>query len=317
MKSLSFELRAVPPFRLDLTAWVLRRRPHNTVDRWDGTSWRRVLVIGDDPLEAAVTQIGTSEQPRLHVTLSGCRISEHAKQYASSLLRQMFGLGIDLSGFYGLATRDKRLATLAHRFRGLKPPRFPSVFEGLVNAIACQQLSLTVGILILNRLAEQCGPAVQYDGVVQHAFPQPADLLHLSPDSLRALGFSFAKARSLLELGRTAVAGYLETKELERLRDEEVLSLLLSLRGIGRWTAEYVLLRSLGRISVFPGDDVGARNRLAQWLGRDQSMNYEAVRSAVRRWHPYCGLVYFHLLLNGLAESGAISLELGRDVSSA
>lgn len=317
MKSLSFELRAVPPFRLDLTAWVLRRRPNNTVDRWDGTSWRRVLVIGDDPLEAAVTQIGTSEQPRLHVTLSGCRISEHAKQYASSLLKQMFSLGIDLSGFYGLATRDKRLATLAHRFRGLKPPRFPSVFEGLVNAIACQQLSLTVGILILNRLAEQCGPAVQYDGVVQHAFPQPADLLHLSPDSLRALGFSFAKARSLLELGRTAVAGYLETKELERLRDEEVLSLLLSLRGIGRWTAEYVLLRSLGRISVFPGDDVGARNRLAQWLGRDQSMNYEAVRRAVRRWHPYCGLVYFHLLLNGLAESGAISLELGRDVSSA
>jgi DNA-3-methyladenine glycosylase II len=97
MKSLSFELRAVPPFRLDLTAWVLRRQPHNTVDRWDGTSWRRVLVIDDDPLEAAVTQIGTSEQPRLHVTLSGCRISEHAKQYASSLLRQMFGLGIDLS----------------------------------------------------------------------------------------------------------------------------------------------------------------------------------------------------------------------------
>lgn len=317
MKSLSFELRAIPPFRLDLTAWVLRRRPHNTVDRWDGTSWRRVLVIDDDPLEAAVTQIGTSEQPRLHVTLSGCRISQHAKEDAARRLRQMLGLGIDLSAFYRLAARDKRLAPLAHRFRGLKPPRFPSVFEGLVNAVACQQLSLTVGIVILNRLAEQCGPAVQYGGVMQHAFPQPADLIRLSPDSLRALGFSFAKARSLLELGQTAVAGHLESKELEKLRDEEVLSLLLSLRGIGRWTAEYVLLRGLGRISVFPGDDVGARNRLAQWLGRDQPMNYETVRSAVRRWHPYCGLVYFHLLLNGLAESGAISLELGRGLPSA
>ena len=155
MKSLSFELRVVPPFRLDLTAWALRRRPHNTVDRWDGTSWRRVLVMDDEPLETAVTQLGTSEQPRLKVTLSGNRISEHTKRHVSRLLRQMFGLRTDLTAFYSLAARDKRLAPFAQRFRGLKPPSFPSIFEALVNAIACQQLSLTVGIVLLNRLAEQ------------------------------------------------------------------------------------------------------------------------------------------------------------------
>ena len=50
MESLSFTLRPVPPFRLDLTAWALRRRSHNIVDRWDGTEYRRVLVPGDEPL---------------------------------------------------------------------------------------------------------------------------------------------------------------------------------------------------------------------------------------------------------------------------
>lgn len=314
MKSLSFELRAVPPFRLDLTAWALRRRPHNTVDRWDGTRWRRVLVVDDEPLETAVTQLGKPERPRLKVTLSGGRISAHAKRRVSRLLGQMFGLDINLADFYALADRDKSLAPLVQRFRGLKPPRFPSLFEALVNAIACQQLSLTAGIAVLNRLAEQSGPTVTEDGVVQHAFPRPADVLLSTPDSLRALGFSFAKARSLLELAQIATTGDLEPEKLEKLRDEDILPLLLSLRGIGRWTAEYALLRGLGRINVFPGDDVGARNRLAQWLGFSQPMDYEAVRKAVRCWHPYCGLVYFHLLLKGLDESGAFSKALSNDV---
>src|SRR5205814_10704235 len=108
MKSLSFELHPAPPFRLDFTVWALRRRPHNAVDRWDGTTWQRVLVIGGELLEATVTQHGTDERPLLRVTLSGNRISQRAKDGAAWLLRQVFGLSIDLSSFYRLAARDKR-----------------------------------------------------------------------------------------------------------------------------------------------------------------------------------------------------------------
>jgi DNA-3-methyladenine glycosylase II len=76
---------------------------------------------------------------------------------------------------------------------------------------------------------------------------------------------------------------------------------LTSLSGIGRWSAEYVLLRGLGRLHVFPGDDVGARNNLARWLGLESPLDYGAVRRAVSRWQPYAGMVYFHLLLDRLA----------------
>jgi DNA-3-methyladenine glycosylase II len=104
----------------------------------------------------------------------------------------MFGLRTDLSAFYSLAARDNRLAPLSQRFRGLKPPCFPSVFEGLVNAIACQQLSLTAGIWVLNRLAEKCGPP--FNVMVRYSLGSRADILRLNPDSLPALGFSFTKA---------------------------------------------------------------------------------------------------------------------------
>jgi hypothetical protein len=75
-------------------------------------------------------------------------------------------------------------------------------------------------------------------------------------------------------------------------------------RGVGRWTAEYVLLRGLGRVHVFPGDDVGARNNLRRWLRLKRTLDYEGVRRVLARWSSHAGLVYFHLLLDRLAEAG-------------
>jgi DNA-3-methyladenine glycosylase II len=89
-------------------------------------------------------------------------------------------------------------------------------------------------------------------------------------------------------------------------QDAAVQQGLLELRGVGRWTAEYVLLRGLGRLHVIPGDDVAAQKRLARWLGRSRPMDYAGVQRAVRRWSPYAGLVYLHLLLEGLSQAGAL-----------
>ena len=70
-----------------------------------------------------------------------------------------------------------------------------------------------------------------------------------------------------------------------------------SVLGSKRWTAEYVLLRGLGRLDIYPGDDVGARNNLARFLGRRKPLDYQGVRRAVAGWQPYAGFIYFHLLL--------------------
>ena len=93
---------------------------------------------------------------------------------------------------------------------------------------------------------------------------------------------------------------------LEQGNDAAVQQSLRELLGVGRWTAEHVLLRGLGRVHVFPGDDVGAQKRLGQWLGRSRPMDYAGVQRAVKRWRPYAGLVYFHLLLDGLSQAGAL-----------
>ena len=216
----------------------------------------------------------------------------------------MLGLDADLAEFYHLAGQDRRLQALVQLFRGVKPPRFPSVFEALVNAIACQQLSLTVGIHLLNRLAADYGPGFPGANGAFAAFPRPVDLAGADPENLRRLGLSHSKARTLVDLAQGVAQGRVDLKELDPMDDDQAVKFLVALRGIGRWSAEYVLLRGLGRWQIFPGDDVGARKRLQAWLALPEPLDYQEVSRLLARWQPFGGLVYLHLLLSGLAEAG-------------
>ena len=299
-------VRPIPPFRLDLTVWALRRRPRNLIDRWDGTTYRRVIVMEGRPTELAVRQTGSLAAPRLIVTATPPPRTLQGKRQARSVLDQLLGLRIDLNEWYRTAAGDTRLRPLADTFRGMKPPRFPTMFEALVNAFACQQLSLEVGLELLNRLGMLCSARVGTLHDARYAFPSAHDVARLTPEHYRAIGFSHQKVRALLGLARAIVRRELELESLKVENDSVVRQRLLELRGVGRWTSEYVLLRGFGRLHVFPGDDVGAQKRLARWLGRSRPLDYAGVRRAVERWQPYAGLVYFHLLLDGLSQAGAL-----------
>jgi DNA-3-methyladenine glycosylase II len=216
----------------------------------------------------------------------------------------MLSLDLDIDPFYTLAARDPVLAPLAERFRGLRPPRFASVFECLVNAVALQQLSLDAGLTLLNRLSRAYGVCSSAAGKRVCAFPGPAELAVAQPGSIRALGFSLRKATTIVAIAEAANGGRLRLESLVTRDDKHVVETLTQISGVGRWSAEYTLLRGLGRLHVFPGDDVGARNNLARWLGLAGPLDYAGVQGAVAGWRRYAGLVYFHLLLERLAARG-------------
>ena len=115
------ELRPRSPFRLDLTAWALRRRAQNDIDRWDGHTYRRALVVSGAAYQVAVTQDGSAAQPRLEAVLSGPPVRRGAEAAIRSTLARLLGLDVDLSGFYARAAHDGVLGELAGRFRGVKP----------------------------------------------------------------------------------------------------------------------------------------------------------------------------------------------------
>ncbi|MCD6034273.1 MAG: HhH-GPD family protein [Rickettsiales bacterium] len=302
----TFILKTIPPFRLDFTAWTLRRRASNVIDRWDGTAYRRVLMIGNAPVEVAVVQVGTLESPNLQVAAQTVASVRDIKHNVTAALERLLGLHVDLAEFYKQASDDPELHLLAQRFYGMKPPRFASVFEAVINAIACQQLTLTLGIELLNRLTRKYGSVFAGETGNVYSFPQPENLAALSPNMLRDLGFSRQKGKAIIALARSIAEGSEDLEKLESMSDDEATAYLCKLHGIGRWSAEYVLLRGLGRVHIFPGDDVGARNNLQRWMKVKDSLDYDAVREVLAHRRPYGGLIYFHLLLDRLAEKGLL-----------
>ncbi len=303
----SFSITPIPPFRLDLTVWALRRRPENAIDRWDGRIYRRVLMIGSQAVEVAVHQSGDPDAPQLEVNVTGSRLSARQADLARVLLERMLGVHQDLKPFYRLATRDPRLQPLVEEFRGLKPPQFPTMFEAVANGIACQQLSLLVGILLLSRLANKFGVVSANSKNAPHAFPDPANFFGVRVPSLKVLGFSANKSQALINVSSAIRDRRLDLESLVKLDNQSALERLVELKGVGRWTAEYALLRGLGRLDIFPGDDVGARKKLAHFLGKRKPLDYDGVRRAVAGWQPYAGLVYFHLLLARIEKAGWLS----------
>ncbi len=299
----SFRLVPVGPFRLDLTAWTLRRQPSNVLDRWDGTSYRRVVSTTDSTFELAVTSSTSFDAQSLDVVARGSGPESDILIAARSAVERLLGTRVDLSAFYRFAEGIQELKPLVERFRGVKPPRFLSGFETLANGFFFQQISLAAGMSLMNHFVQAYGrPAPGSEG---HAFPLPEDVAGVSETDLRALGLSRQKARALIELA-WEIKGGLNLNQLEGISDEEALASLQRLRGVGRWTAHYFLLRGLGRPNAFPGDDVGARNRVMSLFGLKEPPDYDRMQDIIAGWQPYAGMVYFHLLLLRLAEKGHI-----------
>jgi DNA-3-methyladenine glycosylase II len=306
---LTFTLRPQPPFRLDLTVWAIRRRAHNVVDRFEDGIWRRVLVIGNSPVAIAVRQTRSGERPEIEVLISAAR-PQAVKAEVAAIVTRMLGLDRDLSDFYRLARGDAHLRELADHLRGMKPVRYATVFEAFANAVACQLVSLSAGMHVLNRLTEAFGIVGEVNDAAasMRSFPLAAAVAHSNPDALRALGLSRQKGEYLIGLAKLAI----DPKDpdftsIGQLDDIEAIARLSKIRGVGRWTAEYVMLRGFGRINIFPGDDVGGRNRLFEWLGVGDAPTYEGVGRMLERWHPYGGLIYLHLIVNAVADAGHVA----------
>jgi DNA-3-methyladenine glycosylase II len=301
-------IRPGAPFRLDLTVWALRRRPRNALDLWDGTRYSRTIAIGGTPARIVVSQTGPADDPKLEVLCVSRRRAVEAATI-SDLVARLLGVNVSLVEFYQLAATDARITVLLKRFMGFRPPRFPTVFEAAVNAVCCQQLSLEVGLELMNRLVAAAGMKYTDGASTSFAFPEPGDIARLSEDRLHRLGFSGQKAVSLLSLAWTLAKNEGHLENLAEMDNESARTRLLEIKGIGRWSAEYILLRGLGRLDVFPADDIAAQRNLRRWLkigARTRHDPYELIQRALRRWRPYQGIVYFHLLLASFAERGLL-----------
>jgi DNA-3-methyladenine glycosylase II len=297
-------LPVVAPYRLDLTVSALRRLPTNVVDvLTPGGAYLRLLDGARSPVIVCATQ---SAHDVLSVSVDG-HSDDHAP--ALALARRMLGADRDLAHFDRAAARIPWLAPLAARMRGVKPPRYPTLWEACVNAIVFQQVSLLAASAIMRRLIVALGPLVEREGVRLYAFPSLQRVLASEDSLLRAAGLSTSKLATLRRAGDAIVSGTLDEAMLDERTSPEAATLLRKIKGIGPWTAAVILLRGLGRLDVFPINDTSVARNLA--IVSDSSpIDTEGTLDALK---PQQGMLYFHLLLARLEAEG----DLGRPSAAA
>jgi DNA-3-methyladenine glycosylase II len=166
------------------------------------------------------------------------------------------------------------------RTRGLTP------YQALVRAVAHQQLNGAVAEKILARLvALTPGPN----------YPTPAELVALPAAALRKVGFSTAKTLALHDIAAQTLAGVVPpARSLARLEDEAIIERLTVVRGVGRWTAEILLLR-LGRADVLPIDDFGLRAGFRAAYRRRELPSPRELASFGERWRPFRSVAAWYL----------------------
>jgi DNA-3-methyladenine glycosylase II len=200
---------------------------------------------------------------------------------------------LDLRPFYRIAANDPVIGPVVRLFHGMKPIRPATLFEMAVDAVVEQQISLAAARRIRARVVERFGERKAGLWI----FPAPETLARASLEELRACGLSGRKSEYINGLARKVVDGLLDLDRLKSLSDNEVRSIINGIRGFGRWSAEYILIRGLGRPDAVPADDLAVRTIVGKYLGAGSRMTAEQVEQALKPFAPFRGIAIFYLLV--------------------
>ncbi|MFJ7009611.1 DNA-3-methyladenine glycosylase family protein [Pseudomonas putida] len=180
---------------------------------------------------------------------------------------------------------SRHIAAIGPCLHQATPGREP--YEALVRAIAYQQLHARAAEAILGRLLALF-PEV--------AFPTPQQLLTVSPETLRACGFSASKMTTVQGIAQARLEGLVPTREEAlAMADEALIERLVALRGVGRWTVEMLLIYSLERSDILPVDDFGVREGYRRLKGLDKAPTPAQMRSLGGGWRPFRTVAAWYL----------------------
>ncbi len=210
-----------------------------------------------------------------------------------ALTGRVVNAALDLSPFYELAAGHPALGPLTRSLHGLKPFRPAGLFDMLVTAVIEQQISLAAARQIRARLIRRFGTEVEGEPV----FPETTTLAGASLDELTECGLSRRKAEYVAGVASEIVGGSLDLEELEQAGSDEVRARIVSLRGFGPWSAEYVLIRGLARTDAVPVDDLAIRTVIGKLFGDGGRPTSAEAAAFLAPLAPYRGLAAFYLLV--------------------
>lgn len=287
-----FDIKTKGPNRFDHSFSFYRRSKFESIDRFGKSFFVRPFLFENDPILIKV-RVPEGESQSFQISWQSPN-SIGNKSGLRTKLAQMFYADFDLDLFYNMKL-DRVMKKLTDQFRGFRPILTPDIFESAAWAIIGQQINLSFAYQVKSRLVELVNRHFEIDGIIYHLFPTVSDIAVLNHDQLRVMKFSSRKAEYLLGLARSIDEGKFDLYGLAELDYQPAMEKLLPIRGIGPWTANYILMRGSAHRDAFPIGDSGLNSAIKKLYKLDGKPTADYLEDISQRWRPYRSLATFYL----------------------
>lgn len=280
-------------YRFSSNLGYLARSPKECLHRIrDGRLYKAL------PLEGTpIVEIGENRDRGLTVAFASDRgvPSADVREAAIAYIREWLDLDTDLEPFYLLAADDPLLAAAASAHRGLRLVGIPDLFEAMAWGILGQQINLAFAYTLKARLVEAYGGRIACEGDAYWTFPEPRVIAGLEVKDLLPLKLTVKKCEYLIHVAELIAIEAISKGMLKELGYGEAEKALVRIRGIGPWTANYVLMRCLRMKDAFPIDDVGLHHAIRHATGSDAKPSREEIMRLSAGWRGWESYATFYL----------------------
>ena len=287
--TLTTVVKPTAPYDFELTAGqpnYSRDQEFKTEDYVDG-AYTCLLDLGERAALARVESTGSVEEPELTITLTGDGLTDNDAERAGQQISWLLGCDQNLRPFYDAVADDTILRDVVEQFYGYHNTRTASVFEALVQAVMGQQIATAVARIVRNLLIQNYGVRASVQGREWYAFPRAESLARAEVSELRQLKLSVRKSEYIQGIARAALESSNGFEEMHDLPDDEVVKGMVALRGVGQWTAQWVLVRALARPDGFPIGDLALRRTVASLYFDGAEITDDELLEFSWRWSPW------------------------------
>lgn len=276
-------------FSFELTRQFLIRSPRENLHRMNGDVVQKaVRVNGDVVLFFVEEAVGG-----IRVLFPNGKPTATQKEFIKAYITEWFDLETDLRPFYSMARRDELLKVLVKKFHGYRIIGQPDLFESLVWAVLGQQINLAFAYTLKARFVEGWGEKVIHNEVAHFLFPSPHIVAQLTDADLLPLQFSRQKSKYTVGIAEAFASGLISKEKLKGLPLADAKEVLMKIKGVGNWTANYALMKTFRYPDAFPLEDAGLHNAIKNNLNLKAKPSLDRVKKIFKKykgWEAYATL---------------------------
>lgn len=221
--------------------------------------------------------------------------SAEIKNFVIAYVSDWLDLKTDLKPFYSSAAGDKVLKHLVKNYAGLRLIGIPGLFETLIWCVMGQQINLAFAYTLKRRFVEMYGRHITHKDNSYFLFPAAKDIAIINPAELRKLQLTEKKSEYITGIAWAVASGELSKEKFIGQSPEYIKKELMNIRGVGEWTAEYVMMKCLRISSAFPAGDAGLQNAVKNILKLGAKPTPDELKKMSLKWKGSEAYAVFYL----------------------